>query len=156
MKRLLTIMIITVLQLGSNTYGQISTPIKSAPRTTVGKIAPLGSFTAELSYQKSEQEGTDTIYSLSFRNAKYSHITSVETVHFSSEGNTVNELYKVFKSVFLPENKNNKDYMVHFTLGKTDVAISTFKNMGITSAMFFCNGAYFTLVDKQVDKLFGK
>lgn len=133
--------------------GQISVPQKSQPNITVGKIAPLGSFTAELSYQIT---GTDTAYTLRFRNAKYTKIISTEAVLFNSDGNAVNGLYQAFKSVFKDENKNNKDYLIHFTIGKDVVAISTYKNMGITQAMFLVKDAHFAITEKQVDKLFGK
>jgi hypothetical protein len=132
---------------------QIGTPQKATPSIIIGKIAPLGSFTAELSYQVAE---TDTTYTLRFRNAKYTQITSTESVLFDSDGNAVDGLYKAFKSVFTEENRNNKDYLIHFTIGKDVVAISTYKNMGITQAMFLVKDAHFSITEKQVDKLFGK
>ncbi len=134
-------------------HSQISQPAKIPPTVTVGKIAPLGGFVAELSYQVNNG---DTAYTLSFNDASYTQINSIENVRFSGGESTINELYKAFKSVFLSENKKNKDYMVHFTLGKDVVAISNTKSMGITSAMFLIRQAYFTLTEKQVDKLFGK
>lgn len=151
MKYLLTALI--TISLCHEGTGQISVPQKSQPAITVGKIAPLGSFTAELSYQV---DGTDTTYTLRFRNAKYTQIISTESVLFDSDGNAIGGLYNAFKSVFSEENRNNKDYLIHFTMGKDVVAISTYKNMGITQAMFLVKDAHFAITEKQVDKLFGK
>jgi hypothetical protein len=137
-------------------YGQISTPQKSTPSSIVGKIAPMGAFVAGLSCRINEADSKDTTYTLSFNNLKFKHIDAIESVSFSGVNNTVNELYKVFKSVFTDENKKNKDYIVNFTLGKDAVTISNTKAMGVTSAMFLVKDAYFTLTEKQVDKLFGK
>lgn len=154
MKYLLTIMIITVLShIG---LAQIGAPVKVLPSTTVGKIAPMGTFTAELSYTINDADTKDTSYTFRFRNHKYTQIDSYESVQFSGEGNTAEQLYKVFKSVFTDENKNNKDYFVHFSLGKETVAISHTKSMGITSAMFQAKDAYVMLTEKQINKLFGK
>jgi hypothetical protein len=151
MKYLLTTLILSLLSNYSN--GQISVPKEAQPTTLVGKIAPMGGFVAELSYLKNE---ADTTYFLRFRNAKYTHITSIESVAFSGVDNTVTELYKVFKSAFTDENKSKKDFLVQFTLGKNEVAISNTKSLGITSAMFTYKDAFFTLTEKQIDKLFGK
>jgi hypothetical protein len=135
---------------------QISTPQKLTPLTVVGKIAPMGAFVAELSYQLNNADEKDTIYTLRFNNLKYKHIDAIESVRFSGINNTLNELYNIFKSVFTEENKKNKNYLVNFTLGKDVVAISNYKSMGVTSAMFLIKDAYFTLTEKQIDKLFGK
>jgi hypothetical protein len=154
MKYLLTLLIFASIT--QFIHGQISTPQKITPSTTIGKIAPMGTFTAELSYSVNEADASDTIYTLRFRNHKYTQIDSYENVRFSSEGNTVDELYKAFKSVFTEENKKNKDYLIHFTLGKDVVAISQAKSMGIISSMFLAKDAYVLLTEKQVNKLFGK
>jgi hypothetical protein len=150
MKYLLTIAFVSVFGF---LQAQISEPIKPPASVTVGKIAPLGGFVAELSYYINEG---DTTYILTFNNMKYKHIDAIESVAFSGISNSAEGLYKMFKSVFSKENKSNKDYIVQFTLGKESVAISNVKSMGITSAMFTCKNAFFTLTEKQVNKLFGK
>lgn len=152
MKYLLTLMMVNIFCAS----GQISVPQKVTPSTLVGKIAPMGAFVAELSYKQNEADNKDTTYTLRFNNMKYTHIDAIESVSFSGVGNAASDLYKVFKSVFAPENKNNKDYIVQFMLGKEAVSISHTKGMGITSAMFVVKNAYFMLTEKQVDKLFGK
>ena len=152
MKYLLTIILLNALTATS----QITTPQKVTPSTIVGKIAPMGAFVAELSCRQNEVDDKDTTYTLRFNNMKYKHIDAIVSVDFSGIGNTVGDLYKAFKSVFAEENKKNKDYLVNFTLGKEPVAISNTKTMGVTSVMFLIKDAYFTLTEKQVDKLFGK
>lgn len=147
-------MIVSVLSLFA--HGQISAPQKVEPSTIVGKIAPMGGFVAELSYRKNEADDKDTTYMLRFNNMKYTRIDVIESVRFSGIGNAVEDLYKVFKSVFSEENKNNKEYVAQFSLGKDAVVISHTKGMGIISAMFLVRDAWFSLTEKQVDKLFGK
>lgn len=154
MKYLLTVLIISMLCNYSN--AQIGTPVKSTPSIVVGKIAPLGTFIAELSYRQNEVDEKDTTYTLRFRNQKYTRIDSYESVEFSGIGNAVEDLYKAFKSVFTEENKSNKEYSITFTMGKDVVMISNYKVMGITSALFLVKGAHVSLTEKQVDKLFGK
>lgn len=150
MKHLLTLSFLIVF---TKSFGQISPPTKVAPAVTVGKIAPLGGFVADLTYQINDG---DTTYTLRFNDAQYKQINSIESVRFSADGGTVDELYNLFKSVFLDENKKNKDYIVQFTLGRESVTISNTKSLGVTSAMFTRKSSFFTLTEKQVDKLFGK
>lgn len=135
---------------------QISPIQKSPVSITIGKIAPMGAFVAELSYMKNEADEKDTTYILRFNNMKYKHIDAIESVYFSGTGGVVDDLYKAFKSVFNEENKKNKDYIIKFSLGKEVVAISNTKAMGVTSAMFLVKDAYFSLTEKQIDKLFGR
>jgi hypothetical protein len=78
MRYTLTITVFILICYYSN--AQIGAPIKSTPSTVVGKIAPLGSFIAELSYKKNEVDEKDTTYTLRFRNQKYTRIDSYESV----------------------------------------------------------------------------
>jgi hypothetical protein len=132
---------------------QVSQVHTKAEEHVVGSLKPAGYFHSELTYRI---EDKDTIYTLMYRNAKYSQIRDYKSLKFSGEDNTLNQLYDVIKSVFSDENKKNKDFKVELKLGETQVIISNFKTMGITSAMFFTSDGYFYLTEKQLDKLFGK
>ncbi len=149
-----TLLLSAILFVSISSFCQISTVRKLEKGTSVGKIAPMGAFIAELSYDVGPAK--DTTYTLMFNDATYSKIDAIKSVHFSGTEGTAEKLYEMFKSVFSPENKKNKDYIVTATLGMEQVIISNFKSMGVVSAMFTVNGAFFTLVEKQVDKLFGK
>lgn len=127
---------------------------KIEPANVVGRIKSVGSLVAEITYRI--QEDKDTLYTLLYRNSEYSTLVDYQSVKFSSEGNTLNELYKIMKSVFADENKKNKDYKVSFKLGETEVIVSNFRMMGVTNAMFFTRKGHFFISDKQLEKLFGK
>jgi hypothetical protein len=124
-------------------YAQISTPVKVVYNTTkVGRIAPLGSFVAELTF-------TGDVYTLRFNDMRY-QTEMIKSVSFTNVDSTIDKLYGLFKESF----KSN--VAVTFKLGSQEVSISQSRFMGITSAMFkTVEGAYFTIVEKQVDKLFG-
>ena len=128
---------------------QIGTPVKEVPATIVGKVNPMNTFIAELNYSVKDK---DTTYTLSFRDMKYEQITSIKSIQFSGEGNTVDQFYSLFKSVFSDENKKNKDYAVTVTLGNKVISISRYKNM----ALFLVDNSNVFLTEKQIDKLFGK
>lgn len=136
--------------------GQIGTIQKSTPSVTVGKVAPVGTFIAELSLDINPVDDKDTTYTLKYRDYQFKQTVSIESIKFSGIGDTEDQLYNVFKSVFLEENRNNKEYLLKFTLGEKPVAIGNYKSMGTTMAIFMNGRSYFYLTDKQVDKLFGK
>lgn len=135
---------------------QIGTPQQVATQSKVGKVAPMGSFIAELTYAINPEDSKDTTYILSFRNYKYRTLTQIETIRFSSEGDSMNQLYALCKSVFSDENKKNKDYAVNVTLGKELIQVGQFRQMGTVNCMILIPAGYGVLSESQVDKLFGK
>ena len=149
MKQLL---IAFVLLLSFQSFAQLQVK-KASPATKIGSVNSGGRFLAELSYKV--EEG-DTTYTLMYRNCEYKQILSIESVKFNSEGGTVEQLYTILKSVFSDENKKNKEYKVELRLGDTDVIISNFRMMGVSSAMFSTTKGYVYLTEGQLDKLFGK
>lgn len=137
--------------------GQISIPGKEPIKITVGKIAPMGSFVAELYYSISNEDNSDTTYTLMYRDDKYNSLLSLESVSFSGMDNALEQLYIAMKSVFLPDNKNKKEYALNFKLGKDVVQISNFKSFGVYMVLFMAdNKGYFKITQSQLDKLFGK
>ena len=144
-----SIIIAISLLIAGNLFAQIGTPVKEIQSTIVGKVNPMNTFIAELNYSVKDK---DTTYTLSFRDMKYEQITSIKSIQFSGEGNTVEQLYSLMKSVFLDENKKNKDYAVTVTLGSNLVSISHYRNM----VQFLVDNSNVFLTEKQIDKLFGK
>ena len=153
MKKLITA---AMLLLSVGCFAQISQIEKAPEQKIVGKIAPMGSFIAELTWSPMSERPQDSTYTLMFRNQKFKTLNEREYVIFLGVEGTFGQLYGVFKSVFAPENKSNKDYMVSFKLGNTDVTIAHYQTMGIVGAMFMAKNAYVVLTESQVDKLFGK
>lgn len=148
MKRLL----ILFLLISSIVHSQIQ--VKTIPdKVTIGKVGSGGGFIAELYYTVSD---TDTTYYLMYNNFKYTHITDIQSVSFSSVDGTLEKLYSIMKSIFLSENKKNKDYKVALKLGSDDVVISNNRLLGVTQLMFYTPKGYFLISEKQVDKLFDK
>lgn len=111
---------------------------------TIGKIAPMGAFVADLGYSVN---GKDTIYTLTFNDKKYTKIDAFKVISFNDIGFFYNKLKESFK-------KDN-NYTETFDLGKYSITIKKTKSMGVISVMILVDDAYTTLTEKQVDKLFG-
>lgn len=150
MKFIILAIMLSILKLTS--YSQIQVR-QSSPQVEVGKVSYMGNFHSELSYNVLDD---DTTYTLMYRNSEFKTLVDVESIKFSSVGNTYNTLYDLIKSVYSPENVKNKDYKVEFRLGETEVIVSNVRMMGITTAMFFTTKGYFYITEKQLDRLFGK
>lgn len=150
MKKLFAILLLTML-FSITTFSQIEVK-KASPDVTVGKLQTMGMLTAELSYQVSE---TDTIYTIVYRNCRYTHITDFKSFRFDGISDTKNEFYKILKSFFADENRKNKDYKLDLKLGDTYVSVSGEKmGFGTYCVRIWTERGYFYLVENQVDKLF--
>lgn len=125
--------------------------VKTSPKKfTVGTIKRTGT---ELF---GEVIDNDTTYVLMYRNAEYQHIIDFRSISFTNEDNTLEQFYKLLKSVFLDENVKNKEYKVEFKLGDKDVSVSNFRMMGTSQSMFVTPRGYALFNEKEIDKLFGK
>ena len=133
--------------------GQMSGIVKNQPAHTVGKVVNIATFIGELDY---DITADDTVYSLVYRNYEYSRIDDRQVITFSGKGHTVDSLYTAMSSVFLPENKKNKDYILQFTLGQTPVTVAPFRVMGSTVCSLHRGNSYALFTERQLDKLFGK
>lgn len=142
----------SALLFASIAYSQIE--VKLAPKETkIGKVKTAGRFHSELSYTVDE---SDTTYRILYNNAEYQTITDIQSVSFDSDDDALNKLYSVFRSFFLDENKKNKDYKVSLKLGESNIVLSNFRSMGITTVLVSAPIGYFLITEKQIDKLFGK
>lgn len=136
----------------TSSFAQLQLQDSGSKSVLVGKCKN-GMYTqAELSYTL---VGNDTMYTLTYLNAKYTTLTDYVTLTFSEEGGTKNQLYTVFKSFFSDENKKNKEYKQAFKLGNEQVIASNFRAMGVTSMMLYTSKGYCYLTEAQVEKLFG-
>lgn len=148
-----TLFTLLAIILASTSFAQLQMK-QSSPKVVIGTIKAGGVLHQELSYRLDGDK--DTVYTLMYKNVQYRTLSDYESVSFNSDGNTLEELYKVMKSVFSSENAKNKEFKVQFTLGETDVIVSNFRQMGITTAMFYTKDGYTFIGEKQLDKLFGK
>jgi len=115
----------------------------------IGQVKTIDGIIAEITYNIKEP---DTIYTLAFKNGNY----DIVSVSFNGQDSTLFKFYKIMKSVFLPENKKNKNYTVFLKLGESEVSIARAKPFQGTSACFSATGGSLYLLEPQVDKLFGK
>lgn len=127
---------------------------KSESPVVIGKCKNGAYTQAQLSYMV--QSDKDTLYNFSFLNAKYTTIDEYQDLLFSGENNTLNDFYGILKSVFKDENKKNKEYQVEFKLGNTQVVVSTYRTMGVTSVLLTTGKGYCYLTEKQVKKIFNR
>ena len=152
MKHFFLLLIITA-SLPPIASGQITEAKKLEPRKTIGKNESLGAY-VELYYRIGEEE--DTTFVLMYQNKNYKTIVDIESITFFGGMDVIDKLYSYMTSVFLDENKKNKDYKVHFALGDKDVIVSNERTMGNNWVRFWTSDGYFVLNEKQVNKLFGK
>lgn len=144
MKAITIILLMPIFCLGQITGAKVY----SEQSVRIGEVKEYSQMIAALKYTAVEN---DTFYTFSYLNKHYSHITDTQVIVFSG-AKTLDDLYKFFKSFYLPENENNKDYGMSFKLGDHD--INMFANKG---KVFFSEGNNYTvLTEKQIDKLFGR
>lgn len=111
---------------------------------TIGTAKTMGVFRAKLDYAVSKE---DTIYSIYYKNWKYSSLDDYQTLIFRGGSEVLNQLYDILKAALA-----DKEYSKSFTLGKEDVTVSNSKNMVTITT----NEGFFYLTEKELDKLFGK
>lgn len=118
------------------------------------KVTNMGTYIGGFSYSL-EEDGKDTSYDLSFNNYKYQHITAIGHIYFSGEGHALDSLHALMKTVFLDENRKNKDYSIAVRLGKGLIQIGTYRVMGVTACMIQNDEGYGLFTEKQTERLFG-
>lgn len=117
------------------------------------KVKRGGSLIAELTYKV---DGADTVFTLLYRNAEYQQLIDFQSVVFNGGKQVLDGLETLLRSVFLEDNKKDKNYEVSFRLGDQDVIVSIIKTWGYISAMFFTHKGYCYLTEKDINKLFLK
>src|SRR5579871_2488125 len=153
MKTTFIVLIFTSMTFSAFSQLQVEKPLK---KVSIGKVAPAGQFLAELYYYVPDDGDKDTTYSLMYKNQEYETLFDLQHLRFSSEGNTIKELYKLLQTFFTDENKKNKDYKVNIKLGQDQILLTNYRQMGIGSVFITTPKGYFILTERQVDKLFGK
>lgn len=110
-------------------FGQIQVQQK----TEIGSFKNGAALLAEIISIPSEP---DIEYTLKFLNYNKINDNEYITIKFSGVNNTLNDFYKILKSLFSDVNKKNKDFKVDFKLGDKSVSVSNYRLMGTTSAKF--------------------
>lgn len=126
---------------------------KTNAQIPIGKCSHGAYTSGELSYKIT---GTDTIYTLNYRDFQYSSTPIYDDLIFKGNSKTIDDLYKLMKSVFNEENVKNKEYSVKITLGNQEVKIGTYRFMGMTMSQITTSLGWGYFNSNQLDKLFGK
>jgi hypothetical protein len=151
MKKLLMVTMITLTSLTS--FAQLQ-KVSIPKETTIGKVAPAGVFLLELTYNVNEIS-SDTLYTLTYRNAEYMRIDSYESIKFNGGSETLNAFYDMLKGAFLAE--DIKTYNQEAKLGTTLISVSGYKSMGVKGVRFVTPKGYINAItESQLNKLFGK
>jgi hypothetical protein len=146
MKTLNILFLILISNLGS---AQIK--VLNNPTTEVrGLIGSIESPSVKLNYKT--ENGTDTLYILTFRNQKYQSIVDYCGIAFNSNKTKLNDLYDLFMSVFKSENINNKTYRVIFELEGKKIAISNMDR----NVWLYTEEGYITLSKNDINTIFNK
>jgi hypothetical protein len=148
MKQLLIIGALTFVI--ANAKSQISKV--DVPKTTeVGKIKKMGTFIASLEYYV--REDNDTTYMLSYNDLTYTKITSLESIFFSGQDNTLNALYDAIAAAERAEKGTEST----FKLGKETITLISKKALGQNYVYVYVDGkGYFSIEEKFLDRLFGR
>lgn len=135
-------------------FAQAQIEVKTTPKKKkIGEARSFGHFTAEFYYSVSDD---DTLYTIMFSDEQYRQIIDYKTFSFENIDSAVDKFYNAIKTVFDDANRKNKDYKLSIKLGDNDITIANYTVMGITSAMIFAKGGYFSLTKKLLDRLFDK
>ena len=123
-------------------------------KVVVGVLGDKGkkSF-EELAYRVT---GTDTIYTLTYRNSRKSANADLQTITFSGNGNTLDAFYRLLKTMYAEESQARSFYKVSAKLGDEDLIITAAKDFGTPVALIESKNGAFMLREKNLDKLFGK
>lgn len=125
--------------------------VKHPDRYYVGKIEKKGIQVVSLSYTV---ENSDSSYILQYINAEYKHVVDIKGIAFLGTNGAVESLYKSMKAAL----KLKDDDRNSFQLGFDNISLSSFKDDdGVRKVFVYVNDkGYFTLSEKEIDKLFGK
>lgn len=126
---------------------------KTIQHKIIGEVKSAGYLIAKLSYRVADK---DTLYSFMFLNQKYESLSDYQTISFTNHQNTLKQLYGILKNCFSEENKIQKRYKVDFKLGQEWASARLSKLKGEDSVLFDTEHGLFHLLEKQVDKLFGR
>lgn len=148
---MLLALIVSLILLSTFAFSQIKEIHESEPKH-IGKIEKGGIPIVTLSYIP--KAGTDTNYILYYRNAEFKHVDDYKGVVFQNTGNAASALYAAMKSAL----KLTDDVRNSFKLGFDNISLSSFKDDdGLRKVFVYVDDkGYFTLSDKEIDKLFGK
>ena len=126
--------------------------LESSKSVEVGKLKAGYITIAELSYNVNE---SDTVYTMFYRNAKFTQLDSYESFIFSGVGNTIDVFYDLMQKAI--KSDNPKEYEVSIKLGNESLIIKGYKTLGIKGVQFLtAKGWLAPINESQLNKLFGK
>jgi len=141
MKKTVLVLTLVLGTLVSNAQLSVSS---SENRGTIGDIRGIG-----LSYVA--DKNSDTLFFITYRNAKYQYIDDYKSISFKSgpkAGNVLNSVYDLFNASF----DKGEDYSQKITLGENDIILSKIRN----SLMVYTTKGYFLINQSDLKKLFNK
>ena len=146
----------TVLIISFTSFGQIK-QFKNEPEKTIGKVGGgLLPFVAELTVQKGERGSQYDNYVLSYRNQKFTHISSINYISFKGNQQTIDDFYDTLLDMFKEEKNAEKS----FEFGKEILTVQTVRNLGVTVIKIYTTDrgtmGYVYLTKNQLEKLFNK
>jgi hypothetical protein len=116
--------------------------------TQIGRAKRAG---GEFAWLKMHVIGQDTTYQLSFRNAKYTSITDIQSVTFKG-AQTVDDLYATLAAALV----KNKGERTTFVLGESSVFVDTDKQMGMKMIYLYAGNGRFWMNENNLKQLFGR
>ncbi len=134
-------------------FGQINMKPKTE-KVIIGEVGKMPGMppTAALEYVKGDDEN---LYTLSYRNAKYSKIIDYNSITFKGDNELINSFYITLLDLI--NGKVNEE--LEFNIGDEYLLVKCISNMGVKSLQIHTtdNGTtgFFWLTKKQLDKLFG-
>lgn len=141
------IIILLLLPLFFKAQIEVKEPVK---KRLIGQHKVMGVLWSEIEESIIKE---DTIYTLSFKNRKYTQISDYQTLIIKNK-QSLTDLYNIMSVCF--DDEKRKDYTVSFKLWNDDVTVSSYKEMGVKEAMVQISAGYFTVNENQFKKLFGK
>ena len=145
-------LLILLTLLTTSTYAQLTEYTTHGKEwTTYSELGALGTTKASLQYIVNE---SDTTFLLMMWDQR-PEIKSYFSVKFSSQGNTLHNLYEILLSFFEKENWRNKDYIRIFRLGDEKVSVYKSGMIEAKAIIFSTDKGRIQFTKREVEKLFG-
>lgn len=117
-----------------------------------GQVKYVGPAKASLQYI---ERGRDTSFLLMMYDQR-PELKNYFSIHFSSRDNSLQELYNILMSFFLPENISNKNYIRMFRLGDEKVTVNHATTLGSRGLMIKTDKGRIELRKEEIQRLFNR
>lgn len=119
--------------------------------TPYSELSSLGFSRASLQFMANEG---DTTFLLMMYDQR-PELKSYFSIKFSSDGNTLSNLYQILLSFFEKDNWKNKDYIRVFRLGDDKVSVYRSAQFETKAIVFSTDKGRIQFTKREVEKLFG-